>query len=496
MSVAPSRAQNSDSPGGPSYMWEVPGKPVTVRISLDVIDRLEREAVENFRSISSRGSEIGGVLLGDVSEEIPACVSIEDYEPIPCDYNRGPLYHLSDADLGRFDAAMERRAAARGLRVLGFYRSHTRKGLCLDAEDMILFNTRFSDPRRVALLVRPYATKPSVGAVFIWENGQVRGDASYQEFPFQSAQLASARGAGKPGASGARGSSAAPGLAIVKPPVRAPSRLEIAPPEPPAPRPPAVPEATAPPTSPEPPKATPAASLPEKPPAAAPPRAGQAVAPVDRPVKSEAASPADPGVPASPAEESAAPAGEATARTELPPAAAEPAGPAPRRTRTLLVWGAVAAALLACSGMLFVYPGILRHSGSRPLIPLTLRVEHSASDLLLTWNRDSDAIRSARRAMLQIFDGERHENIDMNLNDLRNGSIVYSPLTADVSFRMEITGADQSKIASESVRVLRTRPSPMPQDDGKPAQASAAPMVAAGRPTSSRTASPCATRRR
>ena len=45
----------------PVYIWEVPQKPVSVRIPFSLIDRLEREAVESFRSLTSRGSEIGGI---------------------------------------------------------------------------------------------------------------------------------------------------------------------------------------------------------------------------------------------------------------------------------------------------------------------------------------------------------------------------------------------------------------------------------------------------
>ena len=70
----------------------------------------------------------------------------------------------------------------------------------------------------------------------------------------------------------------------------------------------------------------------------------------------------------------------------------------------------------------------------------------------------------------------------MNLSDLRNGSVVYSPLTADVSFHMEIIGPDQSKTASESVRVLRTKPSPMPDEDkgaSKPPKMASAPAGSA-----------------
>src|SRR6266496_1842589 len=86
------------SPASPLYLWEVPQKPVSVRILFPVIDRLENDAVETFRSLSSKGSEIGGILLGGVASGAPILVTIEDYELIQCDYSRGPLYRLSDAD--------------------------------------------------------------------------------------------------------------------------------------------------------------------------------------------------------------------------------------------------------------------------------------------------------------------------------------------------------------------------------------------------------------
>jgi hypothetical protein len=74
--------------------------------------------------------------------------------------------------------------------------------------------------------------------------------------------------------------------------------------------------------------------------------------------------------------------------------------------------------------MLFVYPGVLTHGRGRPAIPLALHVEHSAGDLLLTWTRESDAIRDARDGVLTISDGDRNESHPMSRNDLQTGSIV------------------------------------------------------------------------
>jgi hypothetical protein len=194
MTESTARAERFDVQPAPSplYLWEVPQKPVSVRIPFSLIDRLEREAVESFRSLTSRGSEIGGLLVGDVSPGSPLVVTIADYDLIACDYSRGPLYRLSDADMGRFEHAIQQRLAS-GRGVAGFFRSHTRKGIALDADDLTFFQARFRDPHQLALLVRPFATKASTAGIFIWENGKVNGEASYLEFPFRSSELGAGR---------------------------------------------------------------------------------------------------------------------------------------------------------------------------------------------------------------------------------------------------------------------------------------------------------------
>src|SRR5215831_2749682 len=178
--------QTSKSNG---YLWEVPQKPVAVRIPFNVMDRLEREAVEAFRSLSSRGSEIGGLLVGDVAPGNPMVVSIADYELISCDYARGPLYRLAEADMERFQRAMEKLKGGPGQTVAGFFRSHTRKGIMLDVDDLAFYEACFREPHHIGLLIRPFATKASTAGIFIWENGKIHGDTSYLEFPFRSSEL-------------------------------------------------------------------------------------------------------------------------------------------------------------------------------------------------------------------------------------------------------------------------------------------------------------------
>jgi hypothetical protein len=180
---------NSTDPPDPSgfYRWEAAGKPITIFISLDLVDRLERETIQAFKAITSRGAEIGGVLGGRVIVGSPPTVIVERFEPVKCDYSRGPLYRLSGADKDRMRQTLERIANAGGAAsVVGFFRSHTRRELVFDEEDQAVAGEFFSNPNHVFLLVKPFAFKPCLGGFFFWENGQI-AKASYRQFPFKRA---------------------------------------------------------------------------------------------------------------------------------------------------------------------------------------------------------------------------------------------------------------------------------------------------------------------
>src|SRR5260370_37041956 len=45
-------------------VWEVPGKPISVRLNLDVVSRLGMAVQEGFKALPRRGLEIGGLFIG------------------------------------------------------------------------------------------------------------------------------------------------------------------------------------------------------------------------------------------------------------------------------------------------------------------------------------------------------------------------------------------------------------------------------------------------
>jgi hypothetical protein len=157
-----------------TYLWEVPQKPVAVRLAFDFIDRLETRGyrelpLTDIARIGDRRRVAGFGGSRQSSDRGRAGL-----RAIPCDYSRGPVYRLADADLARFERVIEQHSGAGSMPVAGYFRAHSRKGLSLDADDVAFLDARFRGPHYIALLVRPFATKTSVGGIFIREDGVFR----------------------------------------------------------------------------------------------------------------------------------------------------------------------------------------------------------------------------------------------------------------------------------------------------------------------------------
>jgi hypothetical protein len=168
------------------FKWEVAGQPVVIHLRLEAVDRMAAEVMRGFGAVPKRGAEVGGILVGVIEEGDIPTVRVEDFEPIPCKYVRGPSYLLTEYERMLFDEVCERRSPQNAGRTyaVGYYRSHTRDGLALDSEDIELLDKYFPAPSQVALLVKPFGTKPSVAGFFVRQNG-VFPPATPLEFPFR-----------------------------------------------------------------------------------------------------------------------------------------------------------------------------------------------------------------------------------------------------------------------------------------------------------------------
>src|SRR6266568_1463880 len=120
-----SHTRSALASGLPYYVWEVPGRPVSVQLYFDVIDRMLPDILRGLGALRRRGAEVGGILLGRSDPGSPERVGILDFEAVPSEYLTGPSYNLSENDLVAFEAALSLRQSdpESGLSPVGFYRS-------------------------------------------------------------------------------------------------------------------------------------------------------------------------------------------------------------------------------------------------------------------------------------------------------------------------------------------------------------------------------------
>jgi hypothetical protein len=313
------------------YVWAVPGSPVAVHLRLDVVDRLAAEFMRGLGAVPKRGAEVGGVLLGSIEPGLvkdTSIVRIEDFEPIPCSYVRGPSYLLTEDDRKLFDDVCQRRSP------VGYYRSHTREGLSLGPEDINVLDQNFPLGANIALLVRPLADKPGVAGLFARENGVFPGKTPL-EFPFR--------------------------------------RWEMTGEEPPA-----------------------------RPVLVAPP-----------PPKTESVEP----VPLIQAKEPVA---------------------VPRPKSRTGIW-MVAAFVFLLLGVLLGYEASLITTPRRASdFAVSLAVERKGDNLMVRWNRDAPAVRSANSGLLEIDDGGEMKRMELDRANLSGGNFIYRNASQKVRFRLVI----------------------------------------------------------
>ena len=167
------------------YAWESPAKHLTVLLSLRTVDELQK----CFHDARQSRTEIGGFLLGGSEHAGPGrfITTIDDFDVVESDRQRGPHYELNERDRKRFARRISRARSERDPRLVpvGFFRTHLRPGLFLTAIDLGLMQNFFPGPTDVALLVSP--ERDSIGGFFLQEDGRI--SAEPYRFPFDRKQL-------------------------------------------------------------------------------------------------------------------------------------------------------------------------------------------------------------------------------------------------------------------------------------------------------------------
>ncbi len=167
--------------------WSPHYSPYAIELKLDLVPRL----INEIAAAERLGIEIGGVLIGSVTEAPSPLLRIEDFELVPRRPEDGVVYML-DPGQQQYLAGLRAGASATGMSAVGFFRSHLRPGpLRPSLADRSLLLGHSKDPLYAVLLVE--AREPRMGAFFLAFNGQLSTDPAVQEFRFGERALRSAR---------------------------------------------------------------------------------------------------------------------------------------------------------------------------------------------------------------------------------------------------------------------------------------------------------------
>jgi outer membrane biosynthesis protein TonB len=160
------------------YEWSVPACPVNIFLDVALADRLRTAA-------TASDVEIGGLLVGHFQDDRTV---VTDFELVESEHRRGTAYSLSRRDDQHLTARLTG-CRKRKQEVVGFFRSHRRPGMFLDAADDSTLRAHFSNPQQVALLAKPLGDGTATGGFFFWEEGEMNRRETFLAFPLDSGEL-------------------------------------------------------------------------------------------------------------------------------------------------------------------------------------------------------------------------------------------------------------------------------------------------------------------
>ena len=128
------------------------------------------------------------------------------------------------------------------------------------------------------------------------------------------------------------------------------------------------------------------------------------------------------------------------------PAAPVPAPVAGRKRRVRWSWVPLSSIFLAVGILLGIQATLSLRGVSSDPYDLKLSLSKTANTLTLRWDRGAPAIRAARRGSVLIEDGQVKLTRDLETTELQNGSIVYTPATASVHFRLQVFPKERDSI--------------------------------------------------
>src|SRR5205823_5336668 len=98
---------------------------------------------------------------------------------------------------------------------------------------------------------------------------------------------------------------------------------------------------------------------------------------------------------------------------------------------------------------------------------LNLELTEQGSRLRVSWDRRNPAVEGVIAGVLDINDGGRHQQIQLDAEQIREGAVSYKPNSTDLTFRLKLRG----KNGENTVVILRSLDGTAPKTAGGPVPA-------------------------
>jgi hypothetical protein len=162
--------------------WRVRGKPVSVKIPIDVIERLQR-AIEDLNDATAP-YDVTGLLIGRVVKEAGSTIVVDDYELARYTVeNDRPSFH-QDRQLQ--DIAKHWGQLKSPWRVVGFVRSQRRGSPAIEREDLRGAKRMLKRGMNTFLLIRTGVDGNHTGMLFLRKGRGAKLQKASAEFPFNA----------------------------------------------------------------------------------------------------------------------------------------------------------------------------------------------------------------------------------------------------------------------------------------------------------------------
>jgi len=194
------------------YVWQAPGKLVTIHLSLDVVDKLNQARAEFEGDISA-------VLLGYSMIAPQRATFVDDFVLLPANWDLKGGVYSADFEVTRAEIVRKLAdGAENGRHAIGFCRWQQEGPLELNGSDFAAAQRFFAETDNILVLVRSLPYQVGEAALFYWDDGKLQIPEPASHFPFDVEKLTTVTREPAPAAS--RTHSEARPLAAPPPPER------------------------------------------------------------------------------------------------------------------------------------------------------------------------------------------------------------------------------------------------------------------------------------